>query len=80
MGGRTDGLVSGKMCEKLTDFFLAHFTWVALVVEEDKPLHPVDVGVFRAQTVMPGADPGHGLDLAVSACVLLPGLRAESSG
>ena len=43
------------MGEKSVDGLAIQLTWVPFVVEEDEAFDPVDVGVFRAQAVMPAA-------------------------
>ena len=42
--------------QKLANLFFAHLRRVAFSVEENKPFDPVEVGVLRAQAVMPQAD------------------------
>ena len=47
---------AGEAREELGDFFLAHLRGMTLVVEEDKPFDPVDVGFLGSRTIVPYAD------------------------
>ena len=51
-------LVHGQVCEELLDFRFAHVPRVALVVEEDEALRPLDVGPLGAAAEMAHPDGG----------------------
>ena len=50
------GPVDGEVGDEGVDLGLAHLERVALVVKEDVAADPADVGLFRAQAVVAGAD------------------------
>jgi hypothetical protein len=51
-----DALAHGEVREEGVDLGLAHLGGMALVVEEDVAARPRDVGLLRAQAVVPRAD------------------------
>jgi hypothetical protein len=56
LGGGRDFVVNGERRQERGDFGRAHLSRVALVVEEDVPLDPVDVRLLGAAAIVPGAD------------------------
>ncbi len=56
LGGGCHFVVNGERCQERGDVGRSHLSRVALVVEEDVSLDPVDVGLLRAAAVVSGAD------------------------
>ena len=56
LGGGGDLAVGGEGGEEGVDLRLAQLVGVALAVEEDEALHPLDVRLLRAQRVVPRAE------------------------
>jgi hypothetical protein len=56
LGGGRDLAVNGERRQERGDFGGAHLSRVALAVEEDVPLDPVDVRLLGAAAVVAGAD------------------------
>lgn len=55
LGGGGNGAFGGEVDEECPDLLCAHFEGVALLVEEDVPADPVQIGFFGAVGVVPGA-------------------------
>jgi hypothetical protein len=53
LGRGGDAAVRGQVREELADLIRPHLFRVALVVEEDEALAPVDVGALGADAIMP---------------------------
>lgn len=56
LSGSADAAVGSQTGEEAGNLRLAHLRWVALVMEEDKPLDPADVGFLCFIAVLPGTD------------------------
>lgn len=56
LGGGGDVALDGEVVEIGDDFGLAHLFGVALAVEEDEPLGPVEVGLLGADAIVAAAE------------------------
>jgi hypothetical protein len=52
LGGGGNMSLDSHVCEKGSDFCLAHFVWMAFAVEKNEAANPIEVGLFRADAVM----------------------------
>jgi hypothetical protein len=50
--GSGDAFLHGEMGEKVGDFFLAHFVWMAFAMKENVTPDPIDIRLFGADAVM----------------------------
>jgi hypothetical protein len=50
--GRRDMTINGQVGQKRFDFHLSHLGGMAFLMKQNKPLGPIDIGIFRPDGVM----------------------------